>query len=57
MEEVKLKTVLRKFKAKDFARGVSRRRIRFCEQIGFTLEDFLDEALKALKDVADALGL
>ena len=57
MEEVKLKTVLRKFKAKDFARGVSRRRIRFCEQIGLSLEDFLEEALKALKDIADTLGL
>jgi putative nucleotidyltransferase with HDIG domain len=57
MREVQLQTVLRKFKSKDFARGVSRSRIMLCEEIGLSLENFLKEALDALKEVATQLGL
>lgn len=57
MSEVKLRTVLRKFKSKDFARGVDRRRIMFCEQVGLGLEMFLKEALNSLKEAASELGL
>ncbi len=57
MQEVQLQTVLRKFKSKDFARGVSRSRIMLCEEIGLNLEGFLQEALNALKEVASQLGL
>jgi putative nucleotidyltransferase with HDIG domain len=57
MQEVQLQTVLRKFKSKDFARSVSRSRIMLCEEIGLSLENFLKEALDALKAVANQLGL
>ncbi|MEM2848742.1 MAG: HDIG domain-containing protein [Candidatus Bathyarchaeia archaeon] len=57
MQEVQLQTVLRKFKSKDFARGVSRNRIMLCEEVGLSLEGFLQEALNALKEVASQLGL
>ncbi|MEM3546272.1 MAG: HDIG domain-containing protein [Candidatus Bathyarchaeia archaeon] len=57
IEEVQIQTVLRKFKSKDFARGVNRNRIMLCEEIGLTLESFLREALEALKGIAPQLGL
>lgn len=55
--EVQIQTLLRKFKSKDFARGVNRSRIMFCEEIGLSLENFLQEALNALKEIAPQLGL
>ena len=57
LEEVKVKTVKKKFKQKDFARNVSRERILFCEQIGIPREKFFELALNALKEVSDELGL
>ena len=57
LEEVKVKTVKKKFKQKDFARNVSRERILFCEQIGIPREKFFELALIALKGVSDELGL
>ena len=57
LEEVKVKTVKKKFKQKDFARNVSRERILFCEQIGIPREKFFELALNALKGVSDKLGL
>lgn len=57
LSEVKLDTLIRKFKAKDFARGVDRERIREVEHLGIGLEEFLALSLEALKGVADQLGL
>jgi len=57
LEEVKVKTVKKKFKQKDFARNVSRERILFCEQVGIPMEKFFELALNALKTVSDELGL
>lgn len=57
LEEVRVRSVLKKFKSKDFARGVDRSRILFCEKLGLTLEEFVETALEAMKSVADELGL
>lgn len=57
LEEVSLETLKKKFKQKDFARNVSRERIMFCEQLGLSLDDFLEVSLKALKEISDELGL
>ena len=57
LEEVKVKTIKRKFKQKDFARSVRRERILFCEQIGIPREKFFELALNALKGVSGELGL
>ena len=57
LEEVRVKTLKKKFKAKDFARGVDRDRIRLCEQLGLTLEEFFELGLEAMKAIADQLGL
>ncbi len=57
LAEVKLSTLKKKFKAKDFARGVDRDRIREVEKLGLTLEEFMELGLKALQEIADQLGL
>ncbi len=57
LAEVKVDTLLRKFKAKDFARGVDRERIREVEKLGVKLEEFLQIGLDTLKEVAAELGL
>ena len=57
LEEVKVSTVERKFKSKDFARGVDRSRVAMCEQLGLSLSEFFELSLEALKQVAGELGL
>jgi len=57
LAEVKLSTLKKKFKAKDFARGADRERIRLCEQLGISLERFLELGLEAMKNIAGDLGL
>ena len=57
LEEVKLETLMRKFKSKDFARGVDRNRILECEKLGLKLEEFMKIALDAMKSIANELGL
>ena len=57
LEEVRVETLEKKFKQKDFARSVSRERILFCEQIGLSKEKFFEIALNALKEISGELGL
>ncbi len=57
LEEVTVKTVEKKFKSKDFARGVDRGRIERCKELGLTREEFFELSLEALKAVASELGL
>ena len=57
LEEVKVKSLRKKFKQKDFARGVDRSRIMLCEEIGLDLKAFLELSLEALKSIAEQLGL
>jgi len=49
IEEVKVKTLKKKFKQKDFARGVSREKILFCEKFGISKEEFFAQMLECLK--------
>ena len=57
LADVKVKTVVKKFKAKDFARGVDRNRLLFCEEIGLPREKFFEIALNGLKNVSSEIGL
>lgn len=57
LAEVKVKTVKKKFKDKDFARGANRERILFCEKIDVTREKFFEVALDGLKKYAMEIGL
>lgn len=57
LEEVKVKSLKKKFKQKDFARGVKRDKILLCEQIGIPLEKFFEIGLRALQKIHSELGL
>jgi len=57
LNDVKVETVTKKFKDKDFARGADRKRILLCEDIGIPKEKFFKIALNGLKNVATELGL
>ena len=57
LADVKVKTVMKKFKAKDFARGVDRNKLLFCEEIGIPREKFFEIALNGLKNISSEIGL
>jgi len=57
LAEVKLDTLKRKLKQKDFARGVRREHIYNIEKIGISLDEFLALSLEALKEISQMLGL
>jgi len=57
LADVKVKTVVKKFKDKDFARGADRKRALFCEKIGIPREKFFEIALSGLKKASKEIGL
>lgn len=57
IQDVKVETVAKKFKDRDFARGAERERILICEQIGIPEEQFFEIALKGLKAASAQIGL
>jgi|Deesub1362A_J573_1020465.scaffolds.fasta_scaffold02737_5 putative nucleotidyltransferase with HDIG domain len=57
LEEVKVESLIRKFKDKSFARNVERKRILEVEKLGMRLEDGMEIALEALQRVHEKLGL
>lgn len=57
LAEVKVESLIKKFKQKDFARGVDRGKIRVCEEIGLSLEEFMELGLQATQQIHDELGL
>lgn len=57
LADVKVESIAKKFKQKDFARNCERERILFCEQIGIPKEKFFEISLKALKGISSELGL
>lgn len=57
LSELRVETVERKFRSRDFARGVDRRRVAACEELGLTLTEFLHLSLEAMRGVASELGL
>ncbi len=57
LADVKVESVARKFKDKDFARGAERDRIAVCEEIGIPKDKFFEIALNGLKESASQIGL
>ncbi|RMF90231.1 MAG: HDIG domain-containing protein [Methanobacteriota archaeon] len=57
MADVNPRSVKKKFKQKDFARAVSRERIRMCEEIGIELPQLYEIGLESLKGISEELGL
>ncbi len=57
LADVKVESVAKKFKDKDFARGADRQRILVCEEVGIPSKEFFDIALTGLKRIAPDIGL
>jgi len=57
LEQVRVKTLKKKFKDKTFAAKTGRDRIRLCEEIGVPLADFFSISLEALQKISEDLGL
>ena len=57
LADVKVETVAKKFRDKDFARGADRQRMLGCEEIGLPRDKFFEIALNGLKESASQIGL
>jgi uncharacterized protein len=56
IHEVQLKSLLKRWKEKAFARGASREQMDMCSDIGLTREEFLALSLAAMQARADEIG-
>ena len=54
---VELRSVRKRFKEKSFAAGASREQIATCNEVGLELDEFIELSLKAMKGIAEDLGL
>ncbi len=57
LSEVRVETLMKKFKDNSFARSVDRNRIMVCEEIGLKFEEFLEISLRSLQAVSRELEL
>jgi putative nucleotidyltransferase with HDIG domain len=57
LELVKLKSLKKRFKEKQFARGANREQIMSCEELGMSLDEFLELSLNAMIGIAPEIGL
>lgn len=57
LKDVKLSSLKKKFKNKKFAANCSREIMKECEEIGLTIDEFLEIGLKAIQEIGDDIGL
>ena len=57
LNDVKIESISKRFKEKDFARNCSRENMLYCEKVGINKEKFFEISLKALQEISDSLGL
>lgn len=57
INDLKVKSVIKRFKEKDFARGVNREEVLRCEQEGLFFEEFVELSVGALQGISDKLEL
>ncbi|MCX7709890.1 MAG: HDIG domain-containing protein [Clostridia bacterium] len=57
LEEVTVEFIMKRFNEKGFARGANREHIAKCDELGLSLEEFLEISLRAMKRISDDLGL
>jgi len=57
LANVKVSSVTKRMKKKDFARAVNRKIIVECEQFGLSLSEFMEISLDAMREISDELGL
>jgi putative nucleotidyltransferase with HDIG domain len=56
LRAVEVRSLLKRWKEKAFARGANREQMAVCEELGFTREEFLALALAAMQARADEIG-
>ncbi len=54
---LKVKSVKKRMKAKEFARSVNRDHIMLCEQLGMSLDEFIELSVNAMAGISEKLGL
>lgn len=57
LNDVKVESISKKFKKRDFARNCNRENILYCEKVGIEREKFFEISLKSLQGISDSLGL
>lgn len=57
LAEVTVDFIVKRMGEKSFARGANRDQIRKCEELGLSLEQFLEISLAAMQEIAEQLGL
>jgi putative nucleotidyltransferase with HDIG domain len=57
LSNVEVKSVKKRFKEKRFAAGANREQILKCENLGFSLEEFIEICLNKMKENSSELGL
>ena len=57
IHDMNVKGLKKKFKDKTFARAISREIIRECEQLGLSLEEFLEIAIEGIKNIKNNVKL
>ena len=57
LDEVRAESVIKKIDDSSFAKNIDRDRIRYCEEIGLELEEFVDISLEAMGNIHEKLGL
>ncbi len=57
LEEVKVKSITKRFKKKDFARNCNREKMLYCEKLNINFPEFAEIALNSLKKIHAELGL
>lgn len=57
LEAVEVRSLLKRWKEKAFARGASREQMAACEELGLSREEFLTLALEAMQARAGEIGL
>lgn len=57
LADVTTEFILKKMNEKSFAKGADRDQIRFCGELGLSLDEFVTAALNAMKKISGDLGL
>ncbi len=58
LKSVKVSSVMKKFKTKEFARALDREQILTCEkELNLNLEKFIEIALESMKEIGEEIGL
>ncbi|HNR29077.1 MAG TPA: phosphohydrolase, partial [Candidatus Dojkabacteria bacterium] len=57
IKSVNVDSVMKKFKKKDFAKGVNRQLIYDIEKVGMSLDEFVQISLDALCTISEDIGL